>query len=108
MGWIHEAVCSGKNLDALATQLLRHYIQDFHDAFRAAAEQVCQFAGHRDRVAICRAEAPPGLVNRRCQLIQALPERAGQLNRSVDASVGEDAGCLEMGTADIPADDAIS
>lgn len=89
-------------------QTVGHRADDRGDAFLAVGEQIGKFSCHGDGVIARRTDLAQGGVYRHTQPIKALPERAGYLDGTLDSAVAGDVRSLEVGAANVPADDRLS
>jgi hypothetical protein len=89
--------------DRLAVRDLPHHLDEIGDAIRAIGEDVREFARHGDGMHGIRWAERKCLGERGIELARVLPERAGDL-RYRDGATPVDAGKLEIGAAEVPAD----
>ena len=99
----HETGAPGIEFDVRAEKFLRRPRRQAGNAGVAAGECIAEFAGHRDGMNGGFAERGAGLRKCQVELIQPLPQRAGNADSARDAAI-LGARPFEMRAANVPAD----
>src|SRR5271169_2029480 len=103
-GLLRTDVTRPAGINRNGTELAGGKLNKARDAFLAGSENIGQFPGHGDDVAIGAAHLCAGFGKRLKQTSRPVAKRRGVLRGFGDAAVLR-ARCLEMDAADIPSDD---